>query len=268
MGNIDNCHIMATISGLAERDILETTGVKSMKGKTVGEIFLTKEINKAGCYPIKLVVDGVDTVVTVDDFVPFKKNKVEEDKLAFSKTTKGENEIWMILLEKAIAKVYGSYEAMENKSVEKGFNLLAGGPSVNFKMHDFKKDISRAGELKNERVDKLWEIVNKANKQGWVTTLQSPQIPEYVKRGTTEESIRFATVEGKGIRYNHCYTLLDAKPVTLENNYTDIICLLRNPWGKNSRGLQWTGDWGPECDLWNKHTKKQVGRTAIAPTQA
>ena len=131
-------------------------------------------MNKAGCYPIKLCVDGVDTIVTVDDFVPFKKNKVDEDKLAFGKSTVGENEIWMILLEKAIAKVLGSYEAMENKSVEKGFNILAGGPTVNYLLHDFEKDIARAGELKEERIDKLWDIINKANKVGWVTTLESP----------------------------------------------------------------------------------------------
>jgi hypothetical protein len=79
----------------------------------------------------------MDTIVTIDDFVPFKKNKVDNDCLAFSKTTVEENEIWMILLEKAIAKVYGSYEAMENKSIEKGFNILAGGPSVFYKISDF-----------------------------------------------------------------------------------------------------------------------------------
>ena len=141
--------------------MLESTGVKSMKGKTIGEIILTDKVNAAGCYPIRLCVDGVDTIVTVDDFVPFKKNKVDEDKLAFSKTTVDENEIWMILLEKAIAKVYGSYEAMENKSVEKGFNILAGGPSVFYKLKDFVKDITRAGELKEERIDKLWEIIDK-----------------------------------------------------------------------------------------------------------
>jgi hypothetical protein len=39
MGNIDNPHIMATISGMAERDVLSVTGVKAMKGKTVGDIF-------------------------------------------------------------------------------------------------------------------------------------------------------------------------------------------------------------------------------------
>lgn len=194
-------------------------------------------MNKAGCYPIKLCIDGVDTIVTVDDFIPFKKNKVDEDKLAFGKSTVGENEIWMILLEKAIAKALGSYEAMENKSVEKGFNILAGGPTVNYLLHDFEKDIARAGELKEERIDKLWEIINKANKLGWVTTLESPKIPDAVRKKSDPESIRFLTVDGKGIRYNHSYTLLDVKTVTLENNYTDIICLLRNPWGKNSRGL-------------------------------
>jgi hypothetical protein len=172
-------------------------------------------VNKAGCYPIKLCVDGVDTIVTVDDFVPFKKNKVDEDKLAFGKSTVGENEIWMILLEKAIAKVFGSYEAMENKSVEKGFNILAGGPSVNYLLHDFEKDIARAGELKEERIDKLWDIINKANKLGWVTTLESPKIPDNVKKNSDPESVRFLTVDGKGIRYNHSYTLLDAKTVTL-----------------------------------------------------
>jgi hypothetical protein len=79
MGNIDNCHIMATISGLAERDQLSATGIKSMKGKTIGDIFLINKVNAACCYPIKLCIDGVDTVVTVDDFIPFKKNKVDKD---------------------------------------------------------------------------------------------------------------------------------------------------------------------------------------------
>ena len=49
----------------------------------------------------------------VDDYFPTKVNKAGDLALAFAKTTKGENEIWMLLLEKAYAKICGSYEAME-----------------------------------------------------------------------------------------------------------------------------------------------------------
>lgn len=88
------------------------------KTATIDELFLTKDVNSAGIYALKLVIDGVETVVVVDEFLPFKKNKVNDDVLAFGKTSEGENEVWMMILEKAIAKVCGSYEAMENQSVE------------------------------------------------------------------------------------------------------------------------------------------------------
>ena len=47
----------------------------------------------------------------------------------------------MMILEKAIAKVCGSYEAMENQRVEQGFDLICGGPSVNYNIEDYLKDI-------------------------------------------------------------------------------------------------------------------------------
>jgi hypothetical protein len=84
------------------------------KASSVEGLFLTQFVNVACVYALNLVVGGVETVVVIDDFLPFKKNKVDEHVLSFGKTTEGENEIWMMLLEKAIAKICGSYEAMEN----------------------------------------------------------------------------------------------------------------------------------------------------------
>ena len=74
--------------------------------------------------------------------------------------------------------------------------------------------------------------------------------------------MRWLTIEGKGIFYNHTYTILDARVVTLPNNWTDLLLLVRNPWGKSSKGPQWTGDWGWEDDLWTKKTKQQLGTSS------
>jgi len=108
-GNIDNCELLATLSGLAERD--STAGKKA--GKMLRDIFLTKNLNDAGCYALKVVINGEERVVVVDDWIPVKKNKQGVIKPAFSKSRKGDNEIWPLLIEKAWAKICGSYETSE-----------------------------------------------------------------------------------------------------------------------------------------------------------
>ena len=53
---------------------------------------------------MKLMIDGVPREVVVDDRFPYDSHKEE---WAFSRTS--EKEIWVQLLEKAWAKIYGSY---------------------------------------------------------------------------------------------------------------------------------------------------------------
>jgi len=71
--------------------------------------------------------------------------------------------------------------------------------------------------------------MDEANKKGWVTTASTAIIPPDRAAGLDEDGARWATVDGRGIRFGHTYTMLDARPVTLANNYTDIIILMRNP---------------------------------------
>jgi hypothetical protein len=49
----------------------------------------------------------------VDDYFPFVKTKGGKEIFAFAKSKVGENEIWVQLVEKAWAKLCGSYEACE-----------------------------------------------------------------------------------------------------------------------------------------------------------
>lgn len=165
-----------------------------------------------------------------------------------------------MLVEKAWAKVCGSYEASEKSHVTDVFFLLSGSPSQEYNTIDYKMDVARGPYLKDERLDKLFQVMQEANKKGWVMTATTLALPAKIRK-MGELAARQATIGDKGIRYDHIYTILDVRAVTLRNDYTDIILLLRNPSGKVIGGQQWLGDWGPGCDLWSKHTKRQVGAT-------
>ena len=53
-----------------------------------------------------------------------------------------------------------------------------------------------------------------------------------------------------------------------KDGYLDILVLLRNPSGKDIKGERWTGDWCKDCDLWTKHTKKQIGAAKSKESKA
>jgi len=67
------------------------------------------EPNPACIYSIKFYVNGIETIVTVDDYIPTRYGKP-----AFSKA-KGD-EIWVCLVEKAWAKLCGTYVNAEGAS--------------------------------------------------------------------------------------------------------------------------------------------------------
>jgi hypothetical protein len=64
------------------------------------QIFLNKEVNSAGCYALKLYVNGEPVEVVVDDYFPWCKGEKTWD---FSRCSK-DKEIWVLLLEKDWAK--------------------------------------------------------------------------------------------------------------------------------------------------------------------
>jgi len=84
-GNIDNVHLLAVLSGLAERDMSGDSKMNS--GMTIRNLFITQEVNSAGCYALKFCIDGEERIVVVDDYMPVKVNKHGKKCFAFAKTT-------------------------------------------------------------------------------------------------------------------------------------------------------------------------------------
>lgn len=102
---------MASLSALAEfgTEIKDCFSEESQK------------YNDAGIYTVFFYIGGKKTPVQVDDWIPCYGSK------PLSTTTKSE-EIWAILLEKAWAKLHGSYQRMEGGLPSNAMFALTGKP--------------------------------------------------------------------------------------------------------------------------------------------
>ena len=119
-GALGDCYYLSALSSLAEHP------------ENIADLFHTKEVNAAGIYLMIFYINGIRTPVIVDDYLPCKNGR-----LAFARSV-GE-ELWVCLLEKAWAKLYGSYARMEGGDPGFALSHLTGKPADTF-WHDDVKD--------------------------------------------------------------------------------------------------------------------------------
>jgi len=133
-GQLGDCYFLCCLSVLAERP------------KLIERLFLTEEPNKAGCYAVWLNDNGEWKPIIVDDYFPCLGNNKGP---AFSKANGPE--LWVLLLEKAYAKMYGSYDIIEGGFPSVALRDLTGAP------YDF---------LESTNPDEVWEYITECDKKG------------------------------------------------------------------------------------------------------
>ena len=76
-------------------------------------MFLTDEMNQPGIYAFRFYIMGKPWVVTIDDYLPFIEDPLTgQPKLFLGRTGSRDVQpgaLWSVLLEKAWAKLKGSY---------------------------------------------------------------------------------------------------------------------------------------------------------------
>ena len=145
-GTLSDNWLLSAVSILAERPAL------------LERIFLTKDYNEAGLYQLRLCHNGEWQTLVLDDYFPCYPNGGP----IFSHS-KHENELWVLLLEKAYAKLHGGYKTLQGGSTSDALFNLTGAPTMSLCFKDEKvKQMLSAG--------KIWDLVKHFLDEGYLVS--------------------------------------------------------------------------------------------------
>ena len=220
-GALGDCWLLSAISVVA--------GDKTL----VNKILVTKKINQAGAYVVQFFIDGEWKKVLVDDRFPCRRQR-DGFAPAFVQS-RAKNNLWGMLIEKAYAKFYGSYESIEGGVVHIGLAELTGGAAEFVDMED---DEGRAAVQDGS----LWKKLLKYRIAGYLMGAGSPAGKD-------------TDISNLGIVQGHAYSILDVAEVDDRNGSHELVCL-RNPWGQT----EWKGAWADtDTRRWTRRVQAKLG---------
>ena len=109
----------------------------------IKDLFVNTPTNAQRIYGLQFYNLGIPYTVVIDDYAAVTKGNAVNG--AFSKLTDN-NGLWPMLLEKAFAKFYGNYDAINGGNFNKAIELMTGYPGESISLSDFT-------------VDSLWEYL-------------------------------------------------------------------------------------------------------------
>ena len=98
-----------------------------------GVILEDEEMSQKGLYTLRFYIRGKPWLVTVDDIFLFQG--VSEPKLYFSEVNH-DNSMWSALIEKAWAKMKGTYLSADTGFNVNGLRALTGAPVFTYKTEE------------------------------------------------------------------------------------------------------------------------------------
>ncbi|XP_029956197.1 calpain-2 catalytic subunit-like [Salarias fasciatus] len=211
-GSIGNCWFLAAIGSLTFQKTLMAQVVPMDQSFN----------NYAGIFHFRFWHFGKWVDVVIDDLLP------TANKQLLFVHCKGGNEFWVPLLEKAYAKLCGTYADMN-----------AGLPSEACK--DFSGGVNMSYDLQQEHTSGHDEEL-------WLRLTRATGCKSMICCGTPSKGGRIVnTVAHTGLVDAHAYTVTGVTEVTYYGSKVRLVRVM-NPWGKQ----EWTGKWNDKSDMWDR----------------
>ncbi|GMH86713.1 hypothetical protein TrST_g571 [Triparma strigata] len=197
--------LLGALAGVAEREDLVNEMVRKVK---------------KGVYECQIFNGGRRHTMLLDDYFPC----FPEAGPVFSRNRGGN--LWVSLVEKAFAKIFGSYFALRGGATCEGLLDLTGCPTRLYSL--------RSGPVMERiRNGKFWTDDLMGNlKRGCIVCCES------------------GAKENAKLRPGHSYTVLH----TVEVGNIQLL-KIRNPWGG-----EWNGDWSLQLGGWTDRMKRAVSK--------
>uniref|UniRef100_A0A8C6RHE7 Calpain-3 n=1 Tax=Nannospalax galili TaxID=1026970 RepID=A0A8C6RHE7_NANGA len=181
--------------------------------------------NYAGIFHFQFWRYGDWVDVVIDDCLPTYNNQ-----LVFTKSNH-RNEFWSALLEKAYAKLHGSYEALKGGNTTEAMEDFTGGVTEFFEIKDAPSD--------------MYKIMRKAIERG---SLMGCSIDTIVP-------VQYETRMACGLVKGHAYSVTGLEEALFKGEKVRLV-RLRNPWGQ----VEWTGSWSDGWKDWSFVDKDEKAR--------
>lgn len=194
----------------------------------IKRIFNTDSWPSNGAFEVNLYVyDGTQIKVTVDDRIPVRwyGRYYSKPFLFLNNGVSPEDAWWLVILEKAMAKLNVNYANMAGGFPEQALKTMSGYPALMY----------RSTSLANMSDDELFNLIAAADKKNYPMVAGSGRNPSY------------------GLVKGHAFSVLGTQIIKNEYGYEVAkLIKMRNPWGK----FEYYGPWSGKSGKWTSYYKK------------
>ncbi|XP_068821023.1 calpain-3 isoform X3 [Capricornis sumatraensis] len=230
--------------------------------------------NYAGIFHFQFWRYGDWVDVVIDDCLPTYNNQ-----LVFTKSNH-RNEFWSALLEKAYAKLHGSYEALKGGNTTEAMEDFTGGVTEFFEIKDAPRDMYKIMKKAIERGSLMGCSIDDGTNMTYGTSPSGLKMGELIERmvrnmdnsrlrdsdlipeGCSDDRptrtivpVQYETRMACGLVKGHAYSVTGLEEALYKGEKVKLV-RLRNPWGQ----VEWNGSWSDSWKDWSYVDKDEKAR--------